>query len=330
MENSKLIISLFLLFLVIFTGTTGYYLFENMDVFDSFYMTLITISTVGFGEIKPLSHAGRLLTIFIIISGISLLTYSLSQIASVLIEGELRKILGRKKMQRQLTKLRDHYIICGYGRIGETIAKELVESNTPLVVVEQDEKAIQRLDASGFLYLAMDATKEETLMAAGLLRAKGLVTAVSSDANNVFIALTARGINPDVFILARAIEPANESKLLRAGASKVVSPYVIGGKRMAEILQKPTVVDFIDRAMMNTELGLRIEEARVMQTSQLVGKSLVDSQLRLKFGVIVIAIKPMAGEMIFNPNADHVLNGGDVIIVIGKKEDLLQMNKVLY
>lgn len=330
MENSKLIISLLLLFTVILTGTTGYYYFEDMDLFDSFYMTLITISTVGFGEIKPLSPAGRLLTIFIIISGISLLTYSLSQIASAFIEGELRKILGRRKMQRQLTKLQDHYIICGYGRIGETITKELVESRIPLVVIEQDEEVIQKLEDSGFLYLAMDATLEETLLAAGLMRAKGLVTAVSSDANNVFIALTARGINPDVFILARAIEPANESKLLRAGANKVVSPYVIGGKRMAEILQKPTVVDFIDQAMMNNELGLRIEEARVMPTSQLVGKSLIDSKLRLKFGVIVIAIKPTAGEMIFNPNADHVLNGGDVIIVIGKKQDLIQMNKVLY
>ncbi len=330
MEHSKLIVSLFLLSLVIAAGTTGYYYFESMDLFDSFYMTLITISTVGFGEIKPLSPAGRLLTIFIIISGISLLTYSLSQIASVFIEGELRKLLGRKKMQRQLTKLHDHYIICGFGRIGETITRELIKNSIPLVVIEQDEETIQRLDESGILYLGMDATREDTLLEAGLMRARGLVTAVSSDANNVFIALTARGMNPDVFILARAIAPSNENKLLRAGANKVVSPYVIGGKRMAEILQKPTVVDFIDQAMMNTKFGLRIEEATVMPTSELVGKSLIDSQLRLKFGVIVIAIKPKIGEMIFNPNADQILNGGDVIIVIGKKEDLQRMNKILY
>lgn len=329
MEHIRLLISLLLLLVVIALGTLGYFYFEHMEMFDSFYMTLITISTVGFGEVKPLSPAGRLLTIFIIISGISLLTYTLSQIATVFIEGELRKILGRRKLQRKLTKLRDHFIICGYGRIGETIAKELLENNIPLVIIEQNIEIAEKLDNSGFLYLAMDATEEEALLNAGLMRAKGLVTAVSSDANNVFIALTARGLNPDIFILARALEPTNESKLLRAGASRVISPYVIGGRRMAEILQKPTVVDFIDQTMMNTKLGLRMEEAIVFPTSTLVGKSLIDSRLRQNFGVIVIAIKQASGEMIFNPNADQVLSSGDVIVVIGKKPDLARMSKVL-
>lgn len=329
MEHKKLIVAQTLLLFVIATGTAGYYYFEKMEVFDAFYMTLITISTVGFGEIKPLHPAGRLLTIFIIVSGISLLTYSLSQIATIFIEGELRKILGRKKMERQLTKLQDHFIICGYGRIGETIAKELLHNNHPLVVIEQDEEIIEQLDASGIIYLAMDATREEALLEAGLLRAKGLVTAVSSDANNVFIALTARGVNPDIFILARALDPGNENKLIRAGANKVVSPYVIGGKRMAEILQRPTVVDFIDQAMMNTELGLRMEEVSIGPRSSLVGKSLIDSKLRVSFGVIVIAIKPVVGDMIFNPNADQVLSAGDVLVIIGKRNDLLRLNKIL-
>ena len=329
MEHKKLIVAQTLLLFVITTGTAGYCYFEKMEVFDAFYMTLITISTVGFGEIKPLHPAGRLLTIFIIVSGISLLTYSLSQIATIFIEGELRKILGRKKMERQLTKLQDHFILCGYGRIGETIAKELLHNNLPLVVIEQDEEIIEQLDASGIIYLAMDATREEALLEAGLLRAKGLVTAVSSDANNVFIALTARGVNPDIFILARALDPGNENKLLRAGANKVVSPYVIGGKRMAEILQRPTVVDFIDQTMMNTELGLRMEEVSIGPHSSLVGKSLIDSKLRVSFGVIVIAIKPVVGDMIFNPNADQVLSAGDVLVIIGKRNDLLRLNKIL-
>lgn len=329
MEHRKLIVAQILLFLVIATGTAGYYYIEDMEVFDAFYMTLITISTVGFGEVKTLHTAGRLLTVFIIISGISLLTYTLSQIATIFIEGELRKILGRKKMQRQLAQLQDHFIICGYGRIGETIARELLFNNIPLVVIEQSEEIVKILNASGIIYLAKDATKEDTLLEAGLLRAKGLVTAVSSDADNVFIALTARGINPDVFILARAIDPGNENKLVRAGANKVVSPYVIGGKRMAEILQRPTVVDFIDQATMNTELGLRIEEVCVGSSSTLVGKSLIDSKLRDTFGVIVIAIKPVAGEMIFNPNADQVLHAGDVLVIIGKRNHLIRLNKIL-
>jgi len=329
MENFRLLISLFLLCLIIACGTLGYYHFEDMEMFESFYMTLITISTVGFGEIKPLSPAGRVLTIFIIISGISLLTYTLGQIATVFIEGELRKILGRKKLERTISKLKNHFIICGYGRIGETIARELLENNMPMVIIEQDQEMIEHLDASGFLYLAKDATNEDALLAAGLMRAKGLVTAVSSDADNVFIALTARGINPDIFILSRASDPANESKLLRAGASRVVSPYVIGGRRMAEILHKPTVVDFIDQAMMSSQLGLRMEEAVIGTNSALVGLSLIDSRIRQNFGVIVVAIKQATGKMVFNPSADQVLNNGDVIVVIGKRDDLRRLTKVL-
>lgn len=292
-------------------------------------MTLITISTVGFGEIKPLHPAGRALTIFIIISGISLLTYTLGQVATIFVEGEIRKILGRKKVKRQLTKLRNHYIICGYGRIGSTIAKELFENNIPMVVIEHDEEMIDELEAAGFLYLAMDATNEESLLAAGLMRAKGLVTAVSSDANNVFIALTAKGLNHDIFILSRSSDPSNENKLLRAGANRVVSPYVIGGQRMAEILQKPTVVDFIDQTMMNSELGLQMEEAIIEPTSTLVGVSLVDSHLRQDYGVIVVAIKEQSGNMIFNPSADHVFHNGDCIVAIGKKDDLRRLSRVL-
>lgn len=329
MANYRLPISFLLLCTIISLGTFGYYYFEDMRIFESLYMTLITISTVGFGEVKPLSPQGRVLTIFIIISGISLLTYTLGQIATIFIEGELRKILGRKKLDRQITKLRNHFIICGYGRIGSIITKELVESGTPLVIIEQHPDLIEQLSSSGILHLSMDATTEEALLTAGLLRAKGLVTAVSSDADNVFIALTARGLNPDVFILARASESANESKLLRAGANKVVSPYVIGGKRMAEMLVKPTVVDFIVHTMMKNELGLSMDEATISPTSSLVGLSLVDSRLRQNFGVIVVAIKQASGNMIFNPSADQILGSGDCIICIGKTADLRRMNKVL-
>ncbi len=329
MDHNRLKISLFLLLFIVAFGTFGYSLFEDMPLFDSFYMTLITISTVGFSEIKPLSHAGRIITIIVIISGISLLTYTLSQMATIFIEGELQKILGRRKLERKLTQLRDHFIICGYGRIGGTIAKELREDHMPLVVIEQDETQIEALENAGFLYLSMDATTEEALLSAGLMRAKGLVTAVSSDADNVFIALTARGLSPDIFILSRASAKTNESKLLRAGANRVVSPYLIGGKRMAEILLKPTVVDVLDKAMMNNELGLRMEEVVIHTTSTLVGKSIIDSRLRQNFGVIIIAIKQASGKMIFNPNADQSLNGGDVLVVIGKKDDLRRMAKVM-
>lgn len=329
MDYSKLKISIFLLLVIIVSGTTGYYLIEGMSPFDSFYMTMITISTVGFSEIKPLSTAGRALTILIIVSGISVLTYSLGQVARVFVEGEIRQILGRRKLEKQIAKLKNHYIICGFGRIGSTIAKELAAENIPFIIIEQDPEHIEQIDASHYFYLNMDATADTTLVRAGLHNAKGLVTAVSSDADNVFIALSAKGLRPDIFILARASDTKNEAKLLRAGASRVVCPYQMGGRRMAEILRKPTVVDFIDNTMMNSELDLKMEEAVIGPTSSLIGKTVVTSNIRQDFGVIIVAIKKVTNEMIYNPMPAEILDAGDVIVVIGKKDGLRRLSAVM-
>jgi voltage-gated potassium channel len=327
MESSKLKISLFCLLLTISFGTLGYVLFEDMPVFDAFYMTLITISTVGFSEIRPLSHVGRVITIIIIISGISLLTYTLGQVARVFVEGEIRKVLGRRKLEKQIAALTHHYIICGYGRIGSIIVKELSAANIPLVVIDQDPQVIIELSEQGILHLSMDATTDAALIAAGLERARGLVTAVSSDADNVFIALSAKGMRPDIFILARASDAKNESKLLRAGASRVVCPYQMGAKRMSEILNKPTVVDFLDQTMMSNSLGLQIEEAVIGENSSITGKTVMGSNLRQDFGVIIVAIKRKSGEMVFNPGPKEVFNAGDIIVVIGKKGELHRMGR---
>jgi len=329
MDYSRLRISLIFLLVIIFFGTIGYYSFENMPFFDAFYMTLITISTVGFSEIRPLSQVGRIITIIIIISGISALTYTLGQVAKIFVEGELRKIFGRRKLEKQISKLKNHYIICGYGRIGGIISKELSDENIPFVVVEQDPGKIEELEKDHFLYLNMDATAEEALIKAGMEKAKGIVTAVSSDANNVFITLVAKGLRPDIFVLARTSDIKNESKLLSAGATRVVCPYLIGGSRMAQVLKKPTVVDFIDIAMMNGKLGLKMEEALVGPSSSLIGKTLIDSHLRQDFGVIIVAIKRPSNEMIFNPLPTEKLKAGDVLVVIGKQEDLKRMNEVV-
>jgi voltage-gated potassium channel len=284
---------------------------------------------VGFSEIKPLSQTGRIITIIIIISGISVLTYTLGQVAKIFVEGELRKIFGRRKLEKQISKLNNHYIICGYGRIGGIVSKELSDDNIPFVVVEQDPGKIEKLENDHFLYLNMDATSEEALIKAGMDKAKGIVTAVSSDADNVFITLTAKGLRPDIFILARTSDIKNESKLLKAGATRVVCPYLIGGSRMAQVLKKPTVVDFIDIAMMDGKLGLKMEEALVGPNSNLIGKTLISSHIRQNFGVIIVAIKKPTNEMIFNPLPTEKLEAGDVIVVIGKKEDLKRMNEVV-
>jgi voltage-gated potassium channel len=329
MEHSKLYIPILLLAGIIALGTSGYMIIEHIPMFDSFYMTLITISSVGFSEIVPLSQAGRILTVGIIISGISLLTYTLGQVAQIFVEGEIRKIFGRRKLEKQISMLNNHFIICGYGRIGEVICRELADEKIPFIVIEENEEKIQYLEKDGFLYLNKDATTEETLLQAGLERARGLVTAVSTDADNVFITLTAKSLRPDIFILSRAADLKNERKLLRAGASRVVCPYYMGGSRMAQILKKPTVVDFLETAMMSGELGLKMEEAVIQSSSHLVGKTLVESRLRMDFGVIIVAIKKSSNEMVFNPGPTAILEAGDVIVVIGKQEEMNKMREIL-
>jgi voltage-gated potassium channel len=329
MDYSRLKISLLLLLAIIGFGTVGYTHIEGWSAFDALYMTIITISSVGFSEIHPLSTAGRVLTISVIVSGISVLTYSLGQVARIFVEGELRQILGRRKLEKQIAELKDHYIICGFGRIGGIIAKELSMENIPFLIIEQEPLRIEQLEACHYLYLNMDATADTTLLKAGLHTAKGLVTAVSSDADNVFIALSAKGLRPDIFILARASDTKNEDKLLRAGASRVVCPYQMGGRRMAEILRKPTVVDFIDKTMMNSELDLNMEEAVIGPSSSLIGKTVVTSNLRQDFGVIIVAIKKITNEMIYNPMPSEILDAGDIIVVIGKKDGLRRMADIM-
>jgi voltage-gated potassium channel len=328
-ESKKLRYSLLMLFGTIALGTCGYYFVEHMPLFEAFYMTIITLSTVGFAEVVPLSHAGRAITVIIIMLGISVGAYTIGMLVRALVEGELVKIFGRRKLQKQVAGLKNHFIICGFGRIGRIICSELHEDDIDFVVIEQDPSVIEQIEARKYLYLEMDATAEEALMQAGIMAAKGVVTAVNSDANNVFITMTAKSLRKDIFVLARASEEKNEAKLFRAGANRVVSPYLIGGRRIAQMLKRPTVVDFIDIAMMGTHLGLMMEEARIGAKSSLIGKNLIDSQLRKDYGVIIVAIKKSSGDMVFNPTPSEKLESGDVIVVIGKKEDLKRMKAVL-
>ncbi len=314
---------------IIAFGTCGYYLVEHMPLFEAFYMTIITISTVGYAEIVPLSQTGRILTIIIIILGITVGAYTIGLLVRALVEGELAKMVGRRKVQKQILGLKNHFIVCGFGRIGRIMCSELAADNIDFVVIEQDPATIEDIEIQRYLYIMMDATSEEALLAAGIMKAKGIATAVNSDANNVFITMTAKSLRPDIFVLARASEEKNEDKLVHAGASRVVSPYLIGGRRMAQMLKKPTVVDFIDIAMMGSHLGLMIEEAKIGENSNLIGKNLIDSQLRKDYGVIIVAIKKISGDMIFNPMPSETLEGGDVIVVIGKREDLQRMNAVM-
>lgn len=327
--RDRLLICLGSLVLTLLCGTLGYRWLEGMTPFESLYMTVITIATVGFAEIKPLSDAGRLLTMGLIALGVTLGGYTIGMLMQIIVQGELLKAFGRRKVERKIAELHDHIIICGFGRIGQIIAQELLRDTIGFIVIDQKPETIAKAEMAGYLALQMDATTEEALVRAGILQARGIVTSVQSDADNVFITLTARGLRPDIYILSRASELKNEEKLRRAGASQVVSPYLIGGRRMAQVLKRPTVVDFIDIATTDTRLGLMMEEAVVGPESPLIGKSLVESNLRRDYGVIIVAIKRASSEMVFNPTSDATLHRGDVIIVLGKREDLKRMADVL-
>ena len=329
MDYSKLKLSLILFCGIIGFGTLGYATVDHMPVFDAFYMTIITISTVGFSEIRPLSPAGRVITIIIIVTGISLGTYTLGLLVRIFVEGELQFFLGRRKLRKQLSDLKNHYIVCGFGRIGRIVSEELAAAQIPFVVIEQNTAKVEELERNGYLYLNLDATTEDALLRAGIRTAKGVVTAVRSDAHNVFITLTAKDLCPDIFVLARTSDTGNEKKLLRAGATRVVAPYQIGGRRMAQVLKSPTVIDFIDTALMNTSLDLAIEEALISPDSEYDGRTLVESNIRRDFGIIMVAIKKASGKMIFNPLPAEKLVGGDVAVVIGKREELERLRHKL-
>jgi voltage-gated potassium channel len=339
MDYSKLRTSLVLFSGILACGTFGYAIVDQMPLYDAFYMTVITISTVGFSEIRPLSPAGRAITIFIIVTGISLGTYTLGLFVRIFVEGELQYYLGRRKLRKNIADLKHHYIVCGFGRIGRIVCEELAASCIPFIIIEKDANKIDVLEKNKYLYLIMDATSEEALRQAAIQTAKGLVAAVRSDANNVFITLTAKDLRPDIFVLSRTSDIANEQKLLRAGVTRVIAPYQIGGRRMAQVLKSPTVIDFIDTALTNTSLDLAIEEALISPDSDYAGMTLIESNIRQDFGIIMIAIKKACEciavkkacecRMVFNPLPSEKLEGGDVAVIIGKREELERLRHKL-
>jgi len=307
----------------------AYHFIEGMSFSDAIFMTAITVSSVGFGEVQPLSGIGRVITIFIIVFGITIAGYTLGTFIRMLIEGEISERFGRQKVAKRISILKNHFIICGFGRIGKLITKELMKNNEKVIVLENDAKRVPELEAMHVTYMLLDASDENTLLKAGIMHAKALVTAVMSDADNVFITLTARMLHPDIYIMARASDAKNEKKLLSAGANKVVSPYLIGGQRMAQMLVRPTVVDFIDIATMDDKLGLRMDEAKISSKSQYIGKTLIESNLRKDFGVIIVLIKKSDGEMKFNPQPTEVLEVNDVIVMLGKIHDVEKINAII-
>ena len=329
MEIQKVKWAFFLLGLVFIVGVGGYMVIEGWGFFDSLYMVIITLATVGFAEVHPLSFEGRLFTLLLIIFGAVIGFYAVSNVIKPIIEGEIRKVFGRRRLEKEIKNLKNHYLICGFGRMGSYISKELKTKKVPFVVIEKDEYLRERLDREQYLYLYGDATEDEVLITAGVKKARGLVSVVASDADNVYITLTARELNPDLFILARSTDESSERKLIRAGANKVISPYYMGALRMVQAILRPAVVDFLEIAFHGKSMELQLEEITVKPNSNLIGFSLKEAEIRKKLGVIIVAIKESSGKMIFNPSPDIRIKAGDTLITLGEVNNLLRLEKML-
>ena len=318
MENyrKKVIQVLSLVLLIIVLGTLGYRMIEGWNFLDSLYMTVITVTTVGYGEVHRLSPKGTVFTILLIVGGVGTALYAFTEGARFILEGEIQEIFGRKKLEKKIKDLIGHYILCGYGKMGRIIARELQDEGVKFVIVEKDPATLE--EKEDLLLVLGDATRDQTLKEAGIEKACGLISVLPNDAENLFVVLSARGLNPDILIVARAAEEGSEQKLLRAGATKVVSPYLIGGLRMAHTVLKPTVVDFIEFTTKSGNIGLQMQEVTVQAGSPLIGMSLEVCSVGEDMGVIIVAIKQASGETRFNPTHQSVIRAGDILIVLGE------------
>lgn len=327
--RSRLARSLLLLGAVFAVGTVGYRLIEGAGWWDSFYMTVISLTTVGYREVFPLSTAGQAFTAALLIAGFALLLFVATEIGRQVIEGELRDALGRARRSRMIERLSDHEIVCGWGRMGQAVVEELRRGGRPLVVVEKEPEKVFRLRESGIPVVEGDATAESVLRAAGIERARGLVSCLNDDAHNVYTVLTARSVAPEVFIVARAGEPGAEDRLTRAGANRVVNPYRLSGIRLAHLLVKPAVVDFLDVSVGREGDDLQLEQFLVQPANPLAGRSLASADLRRRWGVAVVAVKRSA-QLLPNPEPDLALAPGDVLVVVGTRQAVESFEKDLF
>jgi voltage-gated potassium channel len=315
-----------LLMLVMAAGTLGYHYIEGWTWFDGFYMVVTTLTTIGYQEVHPLSHAGRIFNVFVILAGVSLVLLGVGALSQALLEFELQSFFGRRRMEREIGRLDGHFIICGMGRVGRSVARELARKPAPFVMIENAEAKRQRYTSENWLVIAGDATQEETLRQAQIDRASGLIAATTTDATNLYIVLTARGLNPRLKIIARASEDAAEKHLLTAGADSVVSPYSFAGQRIAQSLLRPHVVTFLDTATTHLGMDLEIGEIHITPESAFAGKTLESSRIRQERGVIVLAIK-RNDAMRFNPAPDERIESGDCLIAMGEPAQLRELEQ---
>ena len=330
MDSTRhLILSVLLTLVIIILGTSGYMVVEGWDIVDSLYMTVITLTTVGYGEVHEVSRVGQLFTVVLIFVGVSFFLYVAGSVVQFMVEGRIRTILGRRNLDKKIARLKNHYIVCGYGRIGRTLCNSLRKQPIDLIVVEKERELIPTMDEDQILYVSGDAAQEANLYKAGIKRAKGLIAVLATDTDNVFVVLTARQLNPDLFIFASASQNEAKSKLQAAGANKVESPYDIGALSMAQRIIRPTVTNFLDLAFAHKRKDIQMEEIPVSPSSDLANVMLKDSGIRQRYNLIIIAIKKPDDSMLFNPSFETVIEVDDTVIAVGQEENLQKLEKVL-
>ena len=322
--TSKIKMALVILLTIFIIGTIGFHFIEGWSFVDSFYVCMVTLSTVGYGDFAPETTAGKFFTVFIIIFGVGMMFYSLVLMAETFIEARLRNLLGRGKLEKIIEKMNSHYIICGGGRIGFLICRELIAGKMPCVVIDNNQEVIQKAQEEGFIYCKGDATQDKVLIAAGIKRAKGIICVLPTDAENLYVILTAKELNQNIYIMARSEEEESERRLLRAGADRVMSPYTLGGVRMAMAILRPAMLDFIEITTSRQSLELRMEEISICVGSPFISKTLEDSGIRKRYGLIIVAVKKDSGKMIFNPLANYIIEEGDRLISMGEDENVKQ------
>ena len=312
--------------IIIVTGVIGYMLIEGWSFLDALYMTITTITTVGYREVHPLSDGGRVFSMLLIVGGVGGALYTLTAVVAYVVEGEFGTTLGRRQMKNRIAKLKEHFILCGYGRVGQEIARVFAEEGVPFVVIDKDQNNAADAEKDGCLYLMADATNDEVLKEAGIERARGLVVAVGSDADSTYITLSARQLCPDLFIEARTSSGEAEVKLKKAGADRIISPYSIGARRMAMLALRPAVVDFIDTVTYRKGQELQMENIAVNDSSSLVGITIREARQRSQATILAISRKD--GRLLANPPEEETVGAGDILIAMGTREQLASLEEI--
>jgi voltage-gated potassium channel len=306
-------------------GTLGFHLIEGWSILDSLYVTAQTVTTVGFGDVTPKSIQGRIFATVFMLVGVGVVLYALTSTVQSIVQSELVAAFGQRRRSRKMSKLRNHFIICGAGRVGSHLVRDLRQSGEIFIVIERDPQRVAELTDQGVVVLVRDATLEESLREAGVEYARGLAACLPDDADNVYVVLTARDLNAKLHIVARAAEEQAEVKLVRAGANRVVAPTIIGGHRMATALMKPAVADFID-SITASQLELAFEQVEIDATSTLARRKLRDTNIRSELDIVIVSIRRNDGQMLFNPSGETAIEGGDMLIAIGHPESLIKLN----